>query len=130
MIVLDASVLIASLVNDDIHHAAAEALLRTTTQGLLVNTVTLAETLVSPVRTGRLDEVLATLADLGVLETQLPPDSARILAGLRVDTGLKMPDCCVLLTALERRAAIASFDDRLLLAAAKLAVPIKEPGVG
>ena len=130
MIVLDASVLIASLVNDDIHHAAAEALLRTTTQGLLVNTVTLAETLVSPVRTGRLDEVLATLADLGVLETQLPPDSARILSGLRVDTGLKMPDCCVLLTALERRAAIASFDDRLLLAAAKLAVPIKEPGVG
>ncbi len=129
MIVLDASVLIASLVPQDIHHAAGEALFRTTTQGLLVNTVTLAEILVSPIRAGRVDEVLATLTDLGVREAEFPPDAARTLAGLRVDTGQKMPDCCVLLTALERRASIASFDDRLLLAAAKLGLPIENPAV-
>ena len=117
MIVLDASFLIASLVPEDAHHAAAEALLRTNTRDLLVNTVTLAEALVSPIREGRVDEVLATLADLGVVEATFPPDAARTLARLRVDTGLKLPDCCVLLTALDRVAAVASFDERLLRAA-------------
>ncbi len=122
MIVLDASVLIAVLVPEDQHHAAAETLLRTATEELLVNTVTLAEALVSPIREGRADEVLVTLADLGVVEAPFPPDAARSLARLRVGTGLKLPDCCVLLTALDRAGAVASFDERLLRAARELGV--------
>ena len=91
--------------------------MHTNTRDLLVSTVTLAEALVSPIREGRVDEVLATLADLGVVEATFPPDAARTLARLRVDTGLKLPDCWVLLTALDRVAAVASFDERLLRAA-------------
>jgi len=122
MIVLDASVLIALLVPQDAHHAAAETLVRTTTQELLVNTVTLAEALVAPIREGRVDEVLDTLADLGVVEAPFPPDAARTLARLRVGTGLKLSDCCVLLTALGRDGAVASFDERLLRAAREQSV--------
>jgi hypothetical protein len=36
---------------------------------------------------------------------------------LRVTPGLTMPGCCVLLTAMDRRAALASFDDQLRRAA-------------
>jgi len=35
------------------------------------------------------------------------------MAQLRVDTGLNLPDCIVLLTALEQRGILATFDDRL-----------------
>ena len=44
----------------------------------------------------------------------LPGDAAGQLAELRAHTGLKLPDCCVLLTA-ERHgpAEIATFDTRL-----------------
>jgi len=114
VIVLDASVLIASLIPEDAHHAAAEAFLDAAgVEDLLVNTVTLAEVLVSPTREGRVEAVLARLGDLGVVEVPLPPGAARGLAMLRVTPGLKMPDCCVLLTAMDRRASLASFDDQL-----------------
>jgi predicted nucleic acid-binding protein len=35
------------------------------------------------------------------------------LALLRAETGLKLPDCCVLLAAEQSGAAVATFDDRL-----------------
>jgi rRNA-processing protein FCF1 len=46
------------------------------------------------------------------------------LARLRVNTGLKLPDCCVLLTAMDRRATLASFDERLLAAAISRGIPV------
>ena len=116
MIVLDASVLIAFLNPDDVHHHDAdEFILRAIgdSQDLAINPVTLAEVLVSPTREGRVNDVVAELGNLGVLDVPFPPDAARALARLRV-TGLKMPDCCVLLTAIDRGAALVSFDDRLV----------------
>jgi predicted nucleic acid-binding protein len=41
------------------------------------------------------------------------------LAQLRTDTGLKLPDCCVLLAAQDHDARVASFDTDLLNAADK-----------
>lgn len=113
MIVLDASVVIAYLAPADAHHRAAEEFLLNATVELLVNPVTLAEILVFPARENRLDEALAALADIGVVESPFPPNAARNLALLRAFTGLKMPDCCVLLTAMDRSATLASFDDQL-----------------
>jgi predicted nucleic acid-binding protein len=54
VIVLDASVLIAALLPEDVHHVAAAAFMHGMgVEDLLVNTVTLAEVLVSPpARTG------------------------------------------------------------------------------
>ena len=125
MIVLDASVLIAFLNPDDVHHHDAdEFILRAIGDGqeLAINPVTLAEVLVLPTRQGRENKV-AELGNMGVLEASFPPDASRALARLRV-AGLKMPDCCVLLTAMDRGAALVSFDDRLVAAATQQRVAV------
>lgn len=118
MIVLDASVLIAYLDSDDSHHAAAETLLmEAVDEDIAANPLTLAEVLVAPARQGRLDLAQTALRALEVSELPFPPDTSVRLAQLRASTGLKMPDCCVLLAAEQATATIASFDDRLRQAA-------------
>lgn len=118
MIVLDASVLIGYLDADDAHHDRATALLtREIDDDFAVHLLTLAEILVAPTRTGQRDKVLGILTDLAVETLQFPEGSAVTLAQLRAETLLKMPDCCVLLSALDQQARLASFDDRLLKAA-------------
>ena len=114
MIVLDASVLIAYLDSDDNHHVAAEALLvGAIDDDLGANPLTLAEVLVVPALDGRLESAQTVLRELEVDELPFPRDTAVRLAQLRASTGLKMPDCCVLLAAEDAGAAVASFDDRL-----------------
>lgn len=117
MIVLDASVLIAYLDADDSQHAAAETLLAREIDDLAADPLTLAEVLVVPVRDNRLDLVLSVLRDLEVEAPPFPADAAVRLAQLRATTRLKMPDCCVLLTAEDAGARVASFDARLAQAA-------------
>jgi predicted nucleic acid-binding protein len=125
VIVLDASVLIAFLDGDDKHHAAAEQLLmQAIDDDLAVNPLTLAEVLVVPVRDGRLDPVLAALSALEVQELPFPADAALRLAQLRAATGLKMPDCCVILAAEHAAATLASFDERLAQTAASRKLPV------
>ena len=125
MIVLDASVLIAYLDGADAHHHAAEAMLEAALdEEIGVNSLTLAEVLVVPARDGRIDQVRDILADLDVRELPFPRDTAAQLATLRARTGLKMPDCCVLLAAQTHSGAIASFDDRLLAAAQEHGLPL------
>lgn len=115
MIVLDASVLIAYLDGEDSQHAAAEALLMgAVDDDFAASSLTLAEVLVVPARDGRLDAVREALRELEVAELPFPAKSAVRLAQLRASTGLKLPDCCVLLAAEDVGARLACFDDRLL----------------
>jgi predicted nucleic acid-binding protein len=130
VIVLDANVLIAYLDRADSHHDAAQALLEAALEDEIgVNSLTLAEVLVVPARDGRLDQVRHALADIEVRELPFPPDTAEQLATLRVRTGLKMPDCCVLLAAETHTAAIASFDARLIAAAQQHNLPTQREGL-
>ena len=118
MIVLDASVLIAYLDRDDEHHVDAERLLvREVDEDFGVNSLTLAEVFVAPARDGRLDRATTALRDLEVDELPFPVDTALTLAQLRAETGLKMPDCCVLLAAEPLRARVGTCDNRLRKAA-------------
>lgn len=121
MIVLDTSVLVAYLDSADVHHAAAvEVLSQLAPHPWGASQVTLAEVLVGPARAGEAQVVTAQriLDDLGVAELPLPGEhGALALARLKADTGLKLPDCCVLLAARERGASLASFDRRLCRAA-------------
>lgn len=127
MIILDASVLIAYLDGDDAQHALAEELLaREIDDDFAANPLTLAEVLAIPATDGRLEQVRAALRDLDVRELPFPADTAVKLALLRADTGLKMPDCCVLLAAEAAVARVASFDDRLTRAAATRKLPTVE----
>lgn len=115
MIVVDASVLIAHLDARDTHHQKAEALLEAAAATPLgANTITIAEVLVGPARARRLEEASAALARLGLREIGLGEGAAPRLATMRAQTGLKLPDCCVLLAAEDEEAeGVASFDNRL-----------------
>ena len=119
MIVVDASVLIAHLDQDDaLHERALAALLATAEQPLGCSPITLAEVMVGPARAGRLGDARAAVVQLGVGEIPLGDDAAARLAGLRAETALKLPDCCVLLAAEDAPAgAVLTFDDRLAGAA-------------
>ncbi len=118
MIVLDASVLISYLDADDDRHVVAESLLaREIDDDLGMNPLTLAEVLVAPVREGRLRQAQEALRDLEVNELPFPSDTAVRLAELRATTGLRMPDCCVVLAAEDAGATVASFDRQLIQAA-------------
>jgi hypothetical protein len=69
---------------------------------------------VGPARAGKLDVARAALGTLEVEEVPVRVGAAVRLAGLRADTGLKLPDCCVLLAAQEVHAdAVLTFDDQL-----------------
>jgi predicted nucleic acid-binding protein len=121
VIVLDASVLIAYLDAEDAQHQRAGSLLaREIDDQFAGNPLTLAEVLVGPARSGRLDEARTALRELEVVEQPFPSDTAVRLARLRADTGLRMPDCCVLLAAQDAAGRVAAFDDRLIRAAEAL----------
>ena len=119
-LVLDASVLIAHLDARHTHHQRAGALLETAVAAPLgASTVTIAEVLVGPARAGRLEEARAALTRLGLREIGLGEEAAPRLATIRAETGLKLPDCCVLLAGEDGEArGVASFDDRLSAVAA------------
>lgn len=121
MIVFDASVLIAYLDAEDAQHHKAESMLaREIDDDFAANPLTFAEVLVGPSRTGRLDAARSVLRELEIAEQPFPADTAVRLARLRADTGLRMPDCCVLLAAQDTSARLATFDERLVRGAEEL----------
>jgi predicted nucleic acid-binding protein len=116
--VLDASVLLAHFDDSDPHSDAAAGILADA-DALAASTITLAEVLVGAARAGRLQEQLAAIAQLQITELALEHGAAAALARLRADTGLRMPDCCVLHAALSSGAdALATRDAQLARAAA------------
>lgn len=122
VIVIDASVLIAHLNGADSSHDRAEAaLLAAAELPLAASSITLAEVLVGPVRAGKLDVARSALRALEIAEVAFGAGAAERLAALRADTGLKLPDCCVLLAAQDVGAeAVLTFDDRLMKRAQEL----------
>lgn len=69
---------------------------------------------VVPARENRLDDTSSVLDALEVQELPFGDDAAVRFAQVRVGTGLKMPDCCVLLTAETTGGRLTSFDERLI----------------
>lgn len=127
MIVLDASVLIAHLDASDNHHSRAESLLDSAAAELLsASPITLAEVLTGPARNGTLDQVAAALNQLGVSSVPLAQDAPARLALLRAGTGLKLPDCCVLLAAEQTQGTVGTFDHRLAATALQRGVMLAD----
>jgi len=112
MIVVDASVLIAFLDSNDGHHSAAVDLLEHAVPPLIVHPITAAEVLVAPTRKGVAEQVLSDLVAIGVEidDTSIDP---LLLAKHRVESGLRLPDCCVVASSRAHQVPIASFDVRL-----------------
>lgn len=118
MIALDASVLIAFLDGGDAQHQRAEdALILHADQRFCASVQTLAEVLAGPASSGREQHVRDRLGSLQIEVVSLTDGDEVRLARIHVSSRLKLPDCCVLLAAATRGAAVLSFDDRLRRAA-------------
>ena len=125
MIILDASVLIGHFESDDAHHTDATALLRARAlEAFAASVVTLAEVSVGAARAGQADKLHRLLEQLQIESLDLPASAARRLGELRATTLLKMPDCCVLYSAQQHNAAIATFDDKLAARATELGLTV------
>lgn len=125
MIVLDASVLIGHLDGRDRHHKRATSLLLENAGASLgASSISLAETLVAPARSGKLDAARDALEMLSIHELSFVAGAPARLARLRAETGLKLPDCCVLLAAQDHDGAVASFDSALCRSASALGLPV------
>jgi predicted nucleic acid-binding protein len=125
VIVLDASVLIGHLESADAHHTDATALLRAhALEPFAASVITLAEVYVGAAHARQADQLHHLLAQLQIESLDLPAQAARRLGELRATTKLKMPDCCVLYSAEQHDAAIATFDDKLAARAANLGLTV------
>lgn len=114
MIALDAGVLIALFDANDAHHGAAEKIFAVnSTEPMTIGPINQAEVLVRAARENRDQQMLADFRALGITTTALPDDAASRLARLRANTRSKMPNCCVLLTAEQTSARVATFDEGL-----------------
>ncbi len=125
MIILDASVLIGHFESADAHHTDATALLRAhAIESFAASVITLAEVYVGAARAGQADQLRRLLAQLQIESLDLPAGAARRLGELRATTKLKMPDCCVLYSAEQHNATIATLDDKLAARAADLGLTV------
>ncbi|PRY59302.1 putative nucleic acid-binding protein [Knoellia remsis] len=122
MIVLDAGVLIAFFDPTDARHDAAAELVIGAGGELVMSPLNLAEVLVRAAQVGRAAEMHDDVRALGVRVVALPDDAPGRLAELRARSGLRMPDCCVLLTAQQVEGQVATFDARLGRGAATVGV--------
>jgi predicted nucleic acid-binding protein len=128
LITLDASVVIAHLSPQDPHHEAATAYLREAADDdLVIHSLNLAEVLVGGVRVGRGEEMLHDLESIGLRVASRPDGEPLRLAALRASSGLKLPDCCALDTALSTRSTLATFDVFLARAAQERNVDVAPP---
>ncbi len=114
MIVADANVVIAAANPGHAHHAAARDVVRTHGRDRIVlHSLTLAEVLVGPARTGGQVEARARLERAGFSVSPDGDPASEALALVRATTSLKMPDACVLATAEHLGADLATFDRRV-----------------
>lgn len=116
--VLDASIIVSHFSRADAHHQDAIAILEEA-DGLAASTLTLAEALVEPAAAGRLGEPLTSLLELGVRPVPVDDAAIAVLAELRAETGLRMPDCCVLHAAIAVGADAIGTRDKSLARAAR-----------
>jgi len=125
LITLDASCLIALFDKHNHHHSAAKDIIDfSRIHDLQIHTINLAEFLVGPVRTGQVAQTVAHLETMGVITCGPFPNEALRLAEIRHTTGLKLPDCCALLTAKANGFTLVTFDTTLAKAARQQGVTV------
>ena len=123
MIVLDSGVIIAYLNPADAHHERARNfLVEHAQESFSVAALTLAECLVHPVRADKLHAALTSLTSLDLDVEDMRERDAILLARLREETRLRMPDAAVLHTALAFGGSVVTTDGALSSAAKRVGV--------
>lgn len=128
MIVADANVVIAAITPGHVHHADAVDILREHGRdGIVLHSLTLAEILVGPARTGAEHEARAALEAAGIGLAPEGEPTPEALARVRATVSVTMPDACVLALAELLRTPMATFDRRLAREAGRRAVIVVGP---
>lgn len=123
MIVLDAGILIAVWNRSDAHYDLARSVLETSDSAVM-HSVNLGEALVYSLRQGHEARARAGLEVLRIRVADPSPDEAFSLARARATTGLRMPDCCALVTAEQLGLPLATADRRLAAVARSRGVTV------
>lgn len=127
MIVLDANVLIAVLDRTDASHQKAFDLIEEHAWDEFgASVLTIAETLVRPVRDDRGTHVRHALDALGVRSLALEAEDALSLATARATHRLRLPDAVVLHTAERTGSRLATFDRALRAAASEASITLAD----
>jgi len=125
VIVADANVVIAASSPDHVHHRQAVRLVTDHGQdGIVLHSLTLAEVLVGPARAGAQAAARSVLDAAGFRLSPTGDPTPEDLALVRAATSLKMPDACVLATAMHLETGLATFDKRLSREATARGVPV------
>jgi predicted nucleic acid-binding protein len=128
VIVLDASAVIATFFTADPHHGRATALLESNAPGgFVLHPMTLAESLVGAARIGRINQIRRQIQNMGITVFAPDTDEPLLIAEIKANTGLKLPDCCVLATALGLSAPLITFDEKLRSAARAQSIAVVDP---
>jgi predicted nucleic acid-binding protein len=128
IVVLDASALIALFSDTDPHHEwALRMFVDTIGWDLQMTALNLAEAMVHPARSERLDQFNDAIRGLGIEVTSVDSFDAPRLAQIRADTNLRMPDALVLNQAKKVGGAIAATDNELARVAASQSVGVFRP---
>jgi predicted nucleic acid-binding protein len=111
LIAIDASVLIGFLDNEDAHHVHAQLFLDELSASAVMDPVNLAEALVGAEKQDKTAKTLAIVKALGIRILPGGAEQAARIAGFRVKTGLKLPDCYALDAARFQNAQLFTFDE-------------------
>ncbi|MBE1874795.1 type II toxin-antitoxin system VapC family toxin [Myceligenerans pegani] len=114
MIVADANIVIAASRPEHVHHGeATRIVVEHGRDGIVLHSLTMAEVLVGPAKSGAQVEARQKLQEAGFGLSPEGDPSPEELALVRATAALKMPDACVLATAERLKADVATFDARL-----------------
>jgi predicted nucleic acid-binding protein len=124
---IDADVLIGALDSNDAHHAQSRQWLtewRARQDTVAISAINLTEVLVAPAADARtLTIAREAIAALGI-EVQLPNEAIAIdAARLRGRHPISLPDAYHLATARHTKSTVATYDQKMLRAAAAEAIP-------
>jgi predicted nucleic acid-binding protein len=130
VIVVDADVLIGALDASDAHHATARRFFtgcRERAEVVSISVVNLSEVLVAPAANPQsLRRARAAISALGVA-VQQPTEAVGVdAARLRQAHPISLPDAYCLATARHGRAALASFDAKVIRAAEAEQIPVSD----
>jgi predicted nucleic acid-binding protein len=128
IVVLDASALIALFSDTDPYHEWALRMFADTMGwDLQMTALNLAEAMVHPFRSERLDQFTKAISGLGIEVTSVDSSDSPRLAQIRADTNLRMPEALVLNQAMKVGGAITTTDNELARIAASLSVGVFKP---
>ena len=131
VIVADANVVIAAANPGDVHHRdASHIVVVHGRDGVVLHSLTMAEVLVGPAKTGAEDQARAMLTAAGITLSRLGDPTPEALARVRATASLAMPDACVLAQAEQLGLPLATFDRRLAREARARGVAVLGPSGG